>query len=1227
MNATPFPPSPPAPAEPAPSARVSPDNPWPGLETFTESMRGYFFGRGEEIEELFRLVKREALTVFYGQSGLGKSSLLQAGLFPKLRAAEFVPLYLHLDHDEHAPTLAAQVRAAVNEAIRAGHFDAPPCPDDEALWTYFHRRDVDFWDARNRLVTPVLVFDQFEELFTLGRENSARQDRGRAFVEELACLIERRPPAELARQLEAGEADPARFHFDHEFVKVVLSLREDFLAELDSLSSAIRGILTNRLRLKHLTAAQARQAVEGPGGHLLEPGVAEQIVRFVAGLESAAAKPTARTAPEETPREVEPALLSLVCRELAEKRPSGQPRISGEMVATLSHQILRDFYERTMAKVPEAVRGFVEVELLTDSGYRDNVALERALAQPGVTLAALKTLEEARLLRIDTRLGVKRVELTHDVLTRVVRVSRDARQQRQAARRRVRERITLLAVCLALAATLAVAGYINHQRAAIDVLRHRAQAVADARSLAAKAETLLDQPGRDVALALLLSIESLRAEPTLEGDRAIRRGLALLPRPLGHVPTETKGGPVSATFDPAGQFLAVGFSNRMLRVYDLRGPTPQPLAAVELPGRPVELLSTPDGHALIIATTRGTVFGAAAAPRPLQVWDAWTTATPTPVPVLRTNFADAGGALAVSPDSRYLATSVGSTQLNRGGGSLRGLGWRVDDLRTGATLARFHTPTNRVRDSITRLAFGPDSRTLAVAAFSLYDNWNSPTAPGELTVWDWAKSNRLAETGLSAKVLGLELAAGYLRASDREDTAVWNFATDAIALTNRVRFDHPAAAVTISDDGRFLVAQPNWANTLELWSGWWSRLAGLGASEEGGEGARRDSMSGVRFARLAGAHRVIFDSAGVRFATLHADGVHLWDSRPHSETARFPTDELAHPQWATLRFSTNDEFLGWADETAGVTVYRATTQERIAGPFPGAVGLAFSDDQTRLAIASPVEVTIHESWTSPQSRVRWRLPAVHPVALVFARDGAHLAMLLEGGADAQAPGAAGNHLEVWTLPAAGEPRRLNRIPTGWERQTALLGLTSDGARLAAGSESGAKLWSQWTTATPRLEHSFDVDANAFSLAPDASAFVSYTREGDDGKTLLQPLIGPESASRNVPVDFDVQDLAIAPGGKLLALAGEQQVEVWRVQEREPVHLVTVGEPIEMTMISPSGRYLATGSAGGLLQLWSLPAEDLIREATARVNRELTPAERERYLREDSASARIPSLAR
>jgi WD40 repeat protein len=110
--------------------------------------------------------------------------------------------------------------------------------------------------------------------------------------------------------------------------------------------------------------------------------------------------------------------------------------------------------------LPEGMRAFVEDHLLTKSGFRDNLALETALEFPGVTRPLIDTLVSRRLLRIEDRMGVQRVELTHDVLAEVIRASRDTRQQRLATEQlRQRERITRRRMWLAriIAAGLLVA--------------------------------------------------------------------------------------------------------------------------------------------------------------------------------------------------------------------------------------------------------------------------------------------------------------------------------------------------------------------------------------------------------------------------------------------------------------------------------------------------------------------------------------------------------------------------------------------------------------------------------------------------------------------------------------------------------------------------------------------------------------------------------------------------
>src|SRR5262252_7810721 len=285
---------------------ADPEHPWIGLAPFTESDSKFFAGRGEEIDKLLRLVRRDTLTLLYGVSGLGKTSLLQAGLFSALRAEDYLPVPIRLDYVDGAAPPAQQVLSAIAKASNDANVEAPVPLPGETLWEYFHRESNHFWSPRNDLITPFLVFDQFEECFTLGRETAGRERRGAAFTSELADLVENRPPAAL-------RSDPQRardFSFKPRPLKVLLAMREDYLADLDRIRSQFRALAQNRLRLLPMGERQAREVID-LGGPLLAPGVADRIVTFVAG--GAAASDGEELA-------VAPALLSLVLRELNERR-------------------------------------------------------------------------------------------------------------------------------------------------------------------------------------------------------------------------------------------------------------------------------------------------------------------------------------------------------------------------------------------------------------------------------------------------------------------------------------------------------------------------------------------------------------------------------------------------------------------------------------------------------------------------------------------------------------------------------------------------------------------------------------------------------------------------------------------------------------------------------------------------------------------------------------------
>ena len=397
--------------------------PWLGLESYREQDADRFFGREKETGELLRMVRREVLTIVFGPSGIGKTSLLRAGLFRRLIEEDHFPVYIRPTYSEDATPIGGQVKDCIREAAAERKIDEDAgAAAGSTLWEYLHT--AEFWSANNRLLTPVLFLDQFEEVFTLGAGLSGSE----TFLKELAEIVENYLPAGVERRFEANEAKiPPGYR--RQPYKVVITLREDFVHRLDALRKSMPAVMQNRYPLGQLNGRQALEAVGKPGKTIVTPAVAERIVRFAASgskSEGAGAEPV-----ELEDLRVEPALLSVVCQELYSRAVwEGKSEITAVAVDTAGADILDDFYERSFRGLPSQARVFVEDRLLTASGFRNTAPLEDAVSA-GVDQATISALVERRLIRVEQRLGIPHLELTHDLLAKVVQTNRKARQERE----------------------------------------------------------------------------------------------------------------------------------------------------------------------------------------------------------------------------------------------------------------------------------------------------------------------------------------------------------------------------------------------------------------------------------------------------------------------------------------------------------------------------------------------------------------------------------------------------------------------------------------------------------------------------------------------------------------------------------------------------------------------------------------------------------------------------
>jgi hypothetical protein len=423
-------------------ARIDEQHPWPWLDPFTERASRFFNGRDDDAQALVRGVLATPACLLFGKSGLGKTSLLLAGLFPPLRGKNHLPVFLRIEHGAGATGLSSQLLRSLADAVHDAQLHWEGTASDQAgdgddvasLWERLHDRRQQLLDAVGRRWIIVFVLDQFEEVFTLQQD----EQRRRQTFEELGDLVENRVPPSVAARLDEHDELVDHIDPDSQGYRFLLSLREDFLPELEAWADLIPRLGPNRYRLLPMSREQALEAVEKTGGPLVDPDAAGCIVDFL-GRQSAPAG-GARVVREE--RHIEPALLSLVCASLnadrlAQTPPAGRLDVSD--LEARGAKILDRFYDDAFAAVPDAQRAqaarWVESDLITAGGTRRPypiAAIDEAL------WPALRPLVDRRLLRIENTEQGAEVELVHDRLASIALQRAQVAQQRAEVAERLR---------------------------------------------------------------------------------------------------------------------------------------------------------------------------------------------------------------------------------------------------------------------------------------------------------------------------------------------------------------------------------------------------------------------------------------------------------------------------------------------------------------------------------------------------------------------------------------------------------------------------------------------------------------------------------------------------------------------------------------------------------------------------------------------------------------------
>ncbi|MBL7498137.1 hypothetical protein I6A84_01665 [Frankia sp. CNm7] len=384
---------------------MPPVRPYLGLRSYDADDRHLFHGREQETENVRALWESNRLVVLFGQSGVGKTSLLRAGILPRLvgEAAEVLPLG-RVSQGTAFPTAGMPNLNPYTYSLLSTWSRATSPAQLTGMTITAFLRGLE--DQRDRFGDPVPLYgaiDQFEELFSdLPHRIGYRED----FIADLR---------------EATAAVPR--------LRLLVSIREDALARLLPYEQDIVPSGVCRYPMLSLRPDAALAAVTGPlvgTGRAFAAGVAERLVQDLRTVTFTNTLGERRTVETDT---VEPSHLQMVCAALWDALPEDVELISFQHLQDHADidRMLGNACSRAIAEVA-ARHGLAAAELwrwvkaqfITELGTRSTV-YEGISSTAGMANSVPRELARLFLLRADDRAGSRWYELLHDRLIEPIR--------------------------------------------------------------------------------------------------------------------------------------------------------------------------------------------------------------------------------------------------------------------------------------------------------------------------------------------------------------------------------------------------------------------------------------------------------------------------------------------------------------------------------------------------------------------------------------------------------------------------------------------------------------------------------------------------------------------------------------------------------------------------------------------------------------------------------------